>query len=172
MNLHQIKTSLWGIPFLCVLMSLSSQAECLRLREGTLSLGGYIVAPLRIDNNGAFSSDAIINPQIGFFSFNQLEYIVDIAFQTNIPQAQIALLAEYFFLNTSRIIPYIGAGFGVLMTDSEAKLIPKIPGGILIAINPCLAIDIQILLEVQFSPSTGFEQFSITPGFFGIRALF
>lgn len=155
-----------------LLLTIPSFGECLKLRPGTLSLGGQITVPLLVSKDGAFSTDVNISPQIGYFPLSQLEMIVDFSYLLSTARGQSSLLTEYIFLTETPIFPYVGAGFGVIFGGPEVKLVPKVPVGILIALGPCVALDIQVLLEAQFSPSSGFEQFSITPGYFGIRGFF
>lgn len=178
MKLFSFKISS-AILFLCGLHSFSAYSECLNLRYNTLSLGGQLTVPFGVDDKGDFFYYANISPQIGYFPINQLELILDIGYQMNprssdqsSTKARIGLTAEYFFLTKSIVTPYVGAGLSVYFNQKDVWLAPHVPVGTLIAIGPCVAVDLQIDFEALFSVATGFERFSIIPGYFGLRGFF
>lgn len=81
----------------------------------------------------------------------------------------------YYYPLSSSFQPYIGLDLGTLMANWEYKQLVwylRMPIGVAWFVNPNVALTFGTNLSVDFSSTAIFENFTIDPGFLGVKILF
>lgn len=161
---------------------------------GTLAAGGHLAFPMAVDRSGDFAMHLTLTPELGFFVADGWELVLQGSYAQGLvglgqkvamgtPAQPLADLADKeggfalgfrYLFDGGFVLPYLGVLMGFFWPqDAPAMQIRLgLPIGLLIPFNDYVALDLGMPIAFVFPVDTGFDRFTITPGFLGIRAFF
>ncbi len=191
---------IWRLPSIVgavlALSTLSPQAPAydrLQPFAGTVAAGGHLAFPMAVDRSGDFAMHLTLTPEFGFFVADGWELVLQgsyaqplVGFGQKVamgtPAQPLVDLANKeggfslgfrYLFDGGFVLPYLGALMGFFWShDTMMQVRIGLPMGMLIPFNDYVALDLGMPLAFIFPTDTGFDRFTITPGFLGIRAFF
>ncbi|MEM7494624.1 MAG: hypothetical protein AAF471_00450 [Myxococcota bacterium] len=148
---------------------------------------------MAVDRSGDFAMHLTLTPELGFFVADGWELVLQGSYAQGLvgfgqkvamgtpaqplvdlanKEGGFALGFRYLF-DGGFVLPYLGVLMGFFWPhDTMMQVRLGLPMGLLVPFNDYVALDLGMPIAFVFPTDTGFDRFTITPGFLGIRAFF
>jgi len=175
-----------NIVFLCFFL-FSCESVALKIEQGTVTLGGQMAVPYTYDVDGVSHITFREEPQVSYFVADRVRLVCSVEFEallrwsTHYPLTPGLntwggkLGADYVWTVGSKLSLVSGVRFGLRAQNAlfgYAHGLVELPFGLWYTLNENAALTFAFPIEFAFSRQFGFESLSVTPGYFGVTALF
>lgn len=166
---------------------LFSATNLIDLSSGKASLGGKILLNLKIDEGGNTSLDFELRPELAYFVVDDAEIFLNLKLSFNLLNTGHTGLTEkvitwgssvgprYYFLNSSRLRPYLGASYGFELNNFRMNSFLfdySLMTGMLYGMDDSFALDFAMPVSVHFSHGHIFKGITVVPGLWGVKTIF